>query len=161
MNMKLSEALMLRKEQRYKESNEILVALTEKYPENGTFQYQCAWSFDVMGKETEAVPYYEKAISLDLTATELAGAYIGLGSTYRTIGDYTKSYDLLKRATTIFPENQALKVFLAMTLHNLGRYSDGMQILLTLLADTSADTNIQNYKRAISFYADKLDETWS
>jgi hypothetical protein len=35
-----------------------------------------------------------------------------------------------------------------------------MEILLNSLVDTSADQDIQKYKKAITFYADKLDETW-
>jgi hypothetical protein len=35
-----------------------------------------------------------------------------------------------------------------------------MELLLNSLADTSADEGILRYRRAIKFYADKLEQTW-
>jgi predicted Zn-dependent protease len=73
---------------------------------------------------------------------------------------YQDSLHVLERGTEAFPGNYALKVFLAMTLYNLRENSHAMEILLQALAETSSDARVQRYKRAISFYADKLDETW-
>lgn len=47
-----------------------------------------------------------------------------------------------------------------MTLYNLKEYSKAMEILLYTIAQTSIDENIKNYKKAIEFYSDKLDEIW-
>lgn len=47
-----------------------------------------------------------------------------------------------------------------MVLYNLGRYEQGVELLLKIIAETSDDETIQSYKQAILFYADKLDETW-
>jgi len=44
-----------------------------------------------------------------------------------------------------------------MTLYNLNEHSEAMKILLENLAETSSDENIKSYKKAISFYSDKLD----
>ena len=35
-----------------------------------------------------------------------------------------------------------------------------MEFLLKCLIDTTTDKEILNYKRAIDFYSDKLDEIW-
>ncbi|WP_223555531.1 MULTISPECIES: hypothetical protein [Lysinibacillus] len=43
-----------------------MVALVKEDPENGYYQYQCAWTYDSLGKEKEAAPQYEKAIRLGL-----------------------------------------------------------------------------------------------
>ncbi|MGY0372004.1 tetratricopeptide repeat protein [Clostridium sp. JNZ J1-5] len=156
----LETAVELRKEGKLKKSNEILINLVNKYPNNSIINYQCAWSFDVLGLEKEAVQYYEKAIMLDLPDEDLQGAFLGLGSTYRTLGEYEKSKEVLEKGLARFTDNKAMKVFYAMTLYNLNDYTKAMEILLTNLAETSSDDNIKKYKKAIEFYSDKLDEIW-
>lgn len=87
----LERAVKLRKEGKLGESNEILINLTDEYPDNSIINYQCVCSFDVMGLEKQAVPYYEKSILIGLPDKDLQGAFLGLGSTYRTLGQYKKS----------------------------------------------------------------------
>lgn len=157
---KLNLALQLRREQHLHESNQLLVKLAEQNPQNAYINYQCAWSFDSLGEEAKAVPYYEKAIQGDLAEEDLQNAYLGLGSTFRALGEYEKSKEVLTKAIEIFPNNEALRVFYAMTLYNLNDYQAAMELLLKCIVQTSADTEVQKYKRAIEFYSDKLDETW-
>lgn len=90
----LNYAIDLRKKGLLQESNELIITLVKKNPENPLLNYQCAWSFDVLGLEHEAVPYYEKAIQMGLSEEDLKGAYVGLGSTLRTIGEYAKSKEV-------------------------------------------------------------------
>lgn len=157
---KLSKAIELRNEGKLTESNEMLTAMAKDDPKSAEINYQCAWSFDVLGKEAEAVPYYEKALQLGLNDEDALGAIIGLGSTYRTLGSYKKSKTVFESGLARFPENNALKTFYSMTLYNIGEHVKAMEILLTCLVQTSNDPDITSYKRAISFYADKLDRTW-
>lgn len=155
---KLEKAIELRKEGKLKESNEALINLVNEYPDNPITNYQCAWSFDVLGLEKDAIQYYEKAISIGLPDEELRGAYLGLGSTYRTLGQYEKSKEVFEKGLAKFPQDRAMEVFYAMTLYNLKEHSKAMEILLHSIAQTSLDEDIRNYKRAIEFYSDKLDE---
>ena len=67
MKKKLDWAIKLRNEGKQKESNELLVKLVKVYPKDAFINYQCAWSFDVLGEESQAVPFYEMAIQLDLS----------------------------------------------------------------------------------------------
>lgn len=156
----LLEAIRLREEGKLKESQRLLLDLVEQFPESAEIYYQCAWIHDNLGMEREAAIYYEKAISLGLSPEDAKGAFIGLGSTYRTIGEYDKSRDTLIMGIEKFQDDQAMKVFLAMTLYNLGEHGKAMELLLTLLTDTSHAQEIRKYKRAIEFYAPILDETW-
>ena len=160
MENELKEALELRRRGSHKESNEVLIKLVEQYPNNASINYQCAWSYDLMGEEAIAVPYYEDAIRLGLPKEELEGAFLGLGSTYRTLGEYEKSKKVLQQGIEKFPNNGALQVFYSMTLYNLNEHSQAMEILIKTLLETTKDQNILNYKRAIEFYSDKLDEVW-
>lgn len=59
-----------------------------------------------------------------------------------------------------FPNNNGLKVFYTMVLYNLNNYQEAMELLLKTLTETTCDTNILDYKEAILFYVDKLEDTW-
>ncbi|MTI66658.1 MAG: tetratricopeptide repeat protein [Firmicutes bacterium] len=155
----LKKAIELRENGELKEANSIFVELVKTYPDNAEVNYQCAWSFDVLGLEKEAVPYYEKAIELGLPEKDLKEAYLGLGSTYRTIGEYEKSKEILLEGIRKYNIN-SLKVFLAMTLYNLGEHTEAMKLLLKIIAETSSDESILDFKKAINFYSDKLDELY-
>lgn len=159
MEKMLKKAISLREEGHLTEANTLLVDLAARFPNNAQINYQCAWSYDVLGLEKEAVPYYEKAIAQGLPEKDLQEAYLGLGSTYRTIGEYEKSKALLEEAIGKF-EHNGLKVFLAMTLYNLGEHPEAMRVLLRVIAETSQDEDIRTYQKAIAFYSDKLDELW-
>lgn len=157
---KLDQAISLRKQEKLTESNILLLELVKEYPNHPVINYQCAWSFDVLGEEAKAAPYYERAIELGLSGETLEGALLGLGSTYRTLGDYERSKRTFEKGIELFPSNQAFKVFYAMTLYNLKEHDKAMELLLTSLIDTTSDKDILSYEKAIRFYANKLDQVW-
>ncbi|MEK3746638.1 tetratricopeptide repeat protein [Paenibacillus sp. FSL E2-8871] len=138
----------------------MLLELYEQNSNDAELLYQLAWTHDVLGLEREAVPYYEKSLTLGLSSEQRVGALLGLGSTYRTLGEYENSKAILEQAIQEYPENKEFPVFLAMTLHNLGDHSLAMGMLLKLLAETSADEGIRSYSKAISYYSDKLEQVW-
>src|SRR5690606_664765 len=157
---KLDQAISLRKQEKLTESNILLLELVKEYPNHPVINYQCAWSFDVLGEEAKAAPYYERAIELGLSGETLEGALLGLGSTYRTLGDYERSKRTFEKGIELFPSNQAFKVFYAMTLYNLKEHDKAIELLLTSLIDTTSDKDILSYEKAIRFYANKLDQVW-
>lgn len=119
-----------------------------------------ACAYDGRGFEREAIPYYQRAIENGLAGDDLQMAFINLGSSHRALGEYEQAVAAWSDARTRFPGNRALATFLALGLHNLGDHTAAAEILLTQLAETTADPWITRYRRAILFYADKLDETW-
>ncbi|GHJ92502.1 hypothetical protein SNE510_20210 [Streptomyces sp. NE5-10] len=154
----LSEAVVLRAGGGKEEARERLVALAARLPGDAEVAYQTAWAHDVLGLEAEAVPYYETALAGDgLTADDRRGALLGLGSTYRTLGRYEDAVTLLERAAAEFPEDGGLRAFLAMALYNTGRHHDSVRLLLNLLAATSEDPSVREYRTAIEHYARDLD----
>ena len=157
---RINLAIQLRSEEKLGESNQLLVELASVYPQDAYIQYQCAWSFDCIGEESKAVPYYEAAIQGGLEKKDLENAYLGLGSTYRALGEYKKSKNVFEKAIVLFPNHYGLEVFYAMTLYNLNEHQESMSLLLCSVTATTADQNILKYKRAIEFYSDKLDEKW-
>ena len=161
MNNRLTEAISLREAGKLEQARTLLLDLVASHPDDPTVYYQCAWAHDALGLEREAVPYYERAIALGLRGDELAGALLGLGSTYRCLGEYHKAIETLRTGAAQFPGQRSFEVFLAMALYNIGAHAEAMEQLLCALAETSADQSLQRYRRAILFYSDKLDQTWT
>ncbi|WP_028608423.1 tetratricopeptide repeat protein [Paenibacillus harenae] len=156
----LEKAIQLREAGKLDEARSILLEIVDQEPLNASVWYQCAWIHDVMGLEREAAPMYKRSIELGLADEERQGAYLGLGSTYRTLGMYDDAQFILEEAIREFPDRREFDVFYAMVRFNQKAYSDAMEILLTQLAETSKDKGIQSYKKAILFYSDKLDRIW-
>jgi tetratricopeptide (TPR) repeat protein len=155
----LTHAVRLRKEGRAEEARAILLELVTERPDDPQVHYQCAWVHDSLGREREAVPFYECAIADGLTGRDLEGAFVGLGSTYRSLGEFRKAIETLRQGVAWFPETRAMEVFLAMALYNVGEHHEATELLLQTLAETSADEKISAYKEAILFCAGRLDET--
>lgn len=160
METSLKAAVALRNDGKAEEAKVMLMELYEQNDSDAELLYQLAWTHDVLGLEREAVPFYEQSLAMGLSSEERVGALLGLGSTYRTLGDYEKSKQLLAQASHEYPENKEFLVFLAMAQHNLGEHSQAMELLLRLLADTSVDKGIRSYSKAISYYSDKLEQIW-
>jgi tetratricopeptide (TPR) repeat protein len=160
MPQRLAEAAALRDADRLDEARELLLALHEQAPQDPRVSYHLAWTHDRMGHEREAAGWYERAIAGGLEGEELRGALLGLGSTQRCLGEYTKAAETLERGVRDFPEARELEVFLAMALYNLGRPREAVGLLLKHLAETSGDPALQRYRRALLFYADRLDQRW-
>nr|WP_216857410.1 tetratricopeptide repeat protein [Paenibacillus tritici] len=157
----IEAAIALRTSGQAEEARVLLLELLSADDSNAELHYQLAWTHDVLGLEREAVSYYERSLALGLAdAEQKAGAMLGLGSTYRTLGEYAASRVILEQGALEFPQRAEFQAFLAMTLHNLGAHTEAMELLLKLLADTSADAGIQEYSKAIMFYADKLEQVW-
>lgn len=160
MREQLCEAVKLRSTGHAEEARVMLVELAAKYPDDADMNYQTAWVHDILGREREALPFYVRAIELGLEGEDLEGALLGLGSTYRILGDYERAEVTLRRGLKEFPQRRVFQIFLAMTLYNLERYHDAMELVLTNLAETTSDVSILHYKEAILSYGTQLDHSW-
>mgnify|MGYP001579741128 CR=1 FL=1 len=109
----LKDADKLRAKDLHEEARHLLVQLAREYPTNPIVQYKTACVYDFLGLEREAVPYYLAAMENDLPDAELRGAYLGLGSTYRILGQYLESKKILLEGLEVFPEAGEMKIFLA------------------------------------------------
>jgi|UniRef100_UPI0040490DD3 tetratricopeptide (TPR) repeat protein len=130
--------------------------LDARYPNVAEINYQLAWTCDVLGREAEALPFYEKAVALGLPENELAGALIGLGSTLRNLGQFERSAEVLRSGQAQFPDNREFDVFLALTLHDLGQPTEALKLTLEVLCDTTDDPGLTAYQRALRHYSRKL-----
>lgn len=154
----MNEAIRLR-EQGTAEARLRLIELAGKNPRDAVIAYQTAWAHDSAGLEAEAAPFYEQALAGEGLSTEdRHGVFVGLGSTYRVLGRYDESLATLRRGLAEFPDDAALRTFLAMALYNVGEAREAAGTLLKVLAATSADDGVQRYRRAVEYYADHLDD---
>jgi len=156
----LASAIHLRETGKHQEARQRLLELHNEFPNDPQVNYQSAWIHDLLGLEREAIPFYEKAIQAGLTGDDLKSALLGMGSTYRCIGDYQKSIAAFQQALTLFPNAYEFNVFLAMAYYNSGEHAKAMELLLISLVNTSNDEGVLRYQRAIRFYSDKLNQTW-
>ena len=155
---RLAEAVALRGAGEPEQARRLLVALAAEFPDDAEVAYQTAWVHDVLGLEAEAVPFYEHALAGDgLSEEDRRGARLGHASTLRTLGRYPEAVEAFRRGIAEFPDDNALRTFLAMALYNVGEHHEAMSTLLELLAATSSDAGIQRYRRAIEHYAGDLD----
>lgn len=158
MEDQLKEAIRLRSEKEMAKAETLFQSLIKANPNQGNLYYHYAWLCDNMERETEAIPLYEKALSLSLSPEEKKGAYLGLASTYRVTGNYQLSVDLLRQAIAEFPQQKEFDIFLAMALYNIKEHKESMEILLKHIAANSKNKGVQSYAKAIQYYSDKLDQ---
>lgn len=163
----LAKAIQLREEGRAKQepkilhqARNILLELATQYPEQAEITYQLAICYDNLGLGKEAVPYYLQALKQGLTGPNLERACLGLGSTYRALGEYQKSEEILRRGLSEFPESRALQVFLSLTLYNTKNYNESIELLMTNLLETTSDEKLLYFKRGLLYYAKHLDKKW-
>ncbi len=160
MTVNLTPIIELRKSGQHEEAKAQLVKLAAQFPANSIVQYETACVHDFLGFEREAVPFYLAAIQNGLSGNNLRSAYLGLGSTYRTLGMYKESKETLLEGLKHFPEAAEMKVFLAMTQYNLSEHHAAIASLLNIIVDKTSDSEIKGYARAIREYSENLDRVW-
>src|SRR5215469_10427994 len=170
MRERLGKAIQLRETGRakqdqtmLKEARTLLLELVAAYPNEAEITYQAAIVHDNLGLEREAIPFYTRTLEQGLsgsdTATKLMKrerAFLGLGSTYRVLGEYQKAEETLQRGLEEFPHSRTLQVFLALALYNRQNHQKAMELVLTNLLETTADESLQYYKRGLLYYAAHL-----
>ncbi len=152
----LDEAIRLRSEKQFDAARELLQTLLEVRPDDATVNYHMAWLHDNLGLEAEAAPYYERALNGELADADRQGALLGLGSTYRCLGQFQKSVDIFRRTVDLYPENASFQVFLALALFELGEHDEAFSIVLHQLAATTSNKEIALYKRALLEFSSDL-----
>lgn len=160
METTISQAIALRKEQKYQESRDLLATLLSDENLAAKAHLQIAWSYDNQGKEQQAIEHYVLSLQGKLSSVERFDALFGLACTYRSLGQYTEALSYFERTMSEYPQSLEVQPFYAMCLYNLGRHKEATSLLLELLVSTTNSEAIKEYQRAISLYAKDLDKTW-
>ncbi len=155
----IEEARALRRDDELETSQEHLLALMEEYPDHPLVLFEVGGSYDVMGEEEMAIPYYRRAIDAGLEGRDLHECLICLGSTLRVSGEYEEAVEALERAVDEFPERNSGRVFLALAHYSNGDPELALSTLLSVLLETTTDEDILGYADALDYYKDNLDES--
>lgn len=132
--------------------------LLTEHPGHPTVLYEVGGAYDTAGEEQRAVEYYERALTVGLSADVLRRCLIQYGSTLRNLDRFDDSLRVLRRARTEFPESEAVRVFLALSLHAAHRFDEAMAELLELTAARAGTGDIARYTAAIVGNAEYLRE---
>jgi RimJ/RimL family protein N-acetyltransferase len=160
IEVEISQIKNMRRGGKHEEAFEATLKAIEKHPLHAGLQYLAASICDGSRTEAEAVPFYLKALELGLPKFEKRDALLGLGSTYRSLGEYEKSKKIFEQGIQEYPNYRAYRVFLAMTEYNLKNSEKAVSLLLKELIATTSDTGTKSYHRALEFYADRLNEVF-
>lgn len=142
------------------ESRKMLFELLKKDINNPEINYHIGVTFDNSGYTKDAIPYYERAIEYGLNMIDLERCYLGLGSSYRLLGNYEDAKKIYELAVKEYPQNRAIQTFLSITYYNLGEYKRAMELALGNLIETSNDEKIKFFSRPLKYYSEHLDEIW-
>lgn len=156
----LKDIIQLIDNKKFVEARSLLLKQLEETPSNPEINVYCAVTYDALGLEREAIPFYESALSNDISGELRESTYVQLGSSYRCIGEYHKSKDILEKGTVEYPNNLAIQAFLSIVMYNLDEKENAISSLLKILVSSSSDPWINKYSRALEFYSDKLNESW-
>ena len=88
------------------------------------------------------------------------GVLLGLGSTYRALGQYPEAVEVLGQGVSEFPADRSMQTFLALALYNVGEHRQAVDLLLKHLVETTSDPGIRSYEKALRFYTGRLDQVW-
>lgn len=161
MKNTIDEVIELRSKKEYIKAKEKMENILSKDPNNAYYNYQMAWCLDNLGLEHEAIHYYHKSINNNLELIYLKDAYIGLGSTYRSIGKYKEAEHILYEGLTKYDDSPVLKIFLAITQYNMNNNQKSVSLLIDTLLTNVENTEIHEYKNALKFYNENLDKIFN
>jgi tetratricopeptide (TPR) repeat protein len=156
----IEAAARMRDAGQLEQSRALLMQLVTDYPDDPLVNYQAGWTLDRMGLETEAAPYYERAIAAGLAGDDLRGALLGLGSTYRVIGRDADAVRTLAVGVARFPDDGAMRTFYALALYSAGEHTRASQEFLRVILASSADPQIARYRNALAEYREHPDDLW-
>lgn len=122
--------------------------LAERPEGDGAAAFERASLHDMLGEEHAAIPHYRAAIDAGLDPERQGYASVQLASTLRNVGELDEAVALLEPLRSDERLGAAARAFLALTLHDLGRRSDALRLVL---ADHAA--NVPLYGRALAEYA--------
>ena len=115
-------------------------------------RYDEACAHDRAGREDEAIPCYQEALSLGLPDPLRRQALLGLGSSYRNVLRHADAIAVLRGAADDYPDDDSLRIFLA--LWSGGREREGLATIGKLAVE-SADMG--GYRRAAWMHLNHIE----
>ncbi|WP_162943610.1 tetratricopeptide repeat protein [Arthrobacter celericrescens] len=125
--------------------------VAEKPHDDAAAVYEWASVHDFLGRESEAIPLYERALELGLDDSRRPQACIQLASSLRNVGRPDEAIRLLEGFPGGGIVGDAPDAFRALALFDAGLPGDALRVALAALAKT-----LPLYGGAVRRYADEL-----
>lgn len=135
---------------------EAALALQQQFPRDGRVLYELAGAHDSAGREAEALDWYGKALALRLNEPYRHRAQLQQASTLRHLGELEESLAILDGLVVDYPDNSAVVLFRALTLHDLGRDAEALRATATQLVAMSAEPDVQRYLNSLTRFTDAI-----
>jgi tetratricopeptide (TPR) repeat protein len=132
--------------------------LLAEHPDNPRLVYEVGGSYDTAGEEETALGFYTRALDLGLDGDLRRRCLLQYASTFRQLGRFQESLDVLDRAIAEFPDSPALQVWKAFSLHASGRANAAFALLVDTIADHLDSPEITRYEAALRGNADSIRE---
>jgi len=116
--------------------------LLSRHPDHPVLVFEVAGAYDSDGQEERARVLYERALDLGLSGDALRRCLCQYGSTLRWLGELNESTVVLERARREFPDSDAVRIFLALTLNEAGHGDAAVAHLLTVITEHSETTDL-------------------
>lgn len=126
----------------------------ERGREDAAALFEAASVRDYLGRESEAEPFYRRALEIGLDEPRHAQAVIQLGSTLRVLGRAEEAVTLLRGWIVRHPDHplaDAGRAFLSLALLSAGHEREAALVALRTLAPT-----LPQYAGAVAEYAEEL-----
>jgi tetratricopeptide (TPR) repeat protein len=149
LSPELEQAIALGYERRDRDHMAPTIAYFEgllaRDPDHPVLVFEVAGAYDTDGQEERARVLYERALELGLSGDELRRCLCQYGSTLRWLGRLHESIVVLERARRRFPDSDAVRIFLALSLHEAGRGDAAIAQLLTVITAHGETTDLGHW----------------
>jgi thioredoxin-like negative regulator of GroEL len=158
----LEQAIRLGYQQRDRDNMAPTIAyfedLLSQQPGHPVLVFELAGAYDTSGQEERARVLYERALDLGLAGDALRRCLCQYGSTLRWLGQLDESVAVLERARRAFPDSDAVRVFLALTLNEAGRGDEATAELLSVITSHREVTDLGHWADGLRGLAQWLSE---
>jgi tetratricopeptide (TPR) repeat protein len=124
--------------------------LLAQHPDHPVLTYEVAGAYDTAGDEAKAKAFYVRALELGIDGDPLRRCLCQYGSTLRWLGELAASLAILERARAEFPGSEAVRVFHALTLNELGCADEAVGLLLGIVAQHGEVTDLGRYAAGLN-----------
>jgi len=154
--MTLAEVRALREAGKQDEHLAAARVLAGEEPANVEAQLEAAYAHDRVGREREAIVYYDAAYRLGVPDADKRVFYVGFGSTLRNVGRADESVAVLAQAIAEDPGYAPFHAFLALALFSSGHPREALAAMLGVALEVAKAGAFDHYERALGDYHREL-----
>ncbi|REF31101.1 tetratricopeptide repeat protein [Calidifontibacter indicus] len=130
--------------------------LRDRFPDDARVLYEYAGTFDSAGEEEQAVAAYDEALAAGLREPFHRRALIQKASTLRHLGRLEESQEILDDLAAAWPDNDAIALFRALTMHDRHLDAAALGDVLRRLVLRSTDPEVDRYRRSLTAFTDEV-----